>query len=90
MINVTTPPGRIVQGNPNHAITKNMQGIPFADGRVEHFFALAIAKTDPGWNPMFAQIQAEALASHPQSYPLHGILAYQMFAIFCQEPSLIA
>ncbi len=65
----TTPVGRLVQGNPFEANTTNMKGKPLtnSDGsaRVEFFVAIAIAKTDPGWAALWAQLQAVAQAGFP-------------------------
>lgn len=67
---ILTPVGRMVQGNPFEANTKNMQGAPLTDkvgnARQEFFFAIAIPKTDPGYPAFYAQIQAIAQAGWPQ------------------------
>lgn len=64
-----TPVGRMVQGDPFYAQTKNMKGAPltYKDGspREEYFFALAIAKTEPTWAAFRARVDAIALAAWP-------------------------
>lgn len=65
----TTPVGRLVQGDPFKANTTNMKGKPLTntDGspRVEYFVAIAVAKTDPGWPVLWAQLQAVGQAGFP-------------------------
>ena len=69
MEDIQTPVGRMVQGNPLEIITKNMKGAPLVDKqgnpKVEYFFAIAIAKTDPGLSAITQQAQAVALQSFP-------------------------
>lgn len=68
-IDKETPIGRMVQGNPLEIITKNMKGQPLTDkqgnSRVEYFFAIAIAKTDPGLNPLLQHAQEVAQQAFP-------------------------
>jgi len=53
MLELLTPVGRMVQGNPFDGRTKNREGRPltFKDGspRADYFFAIAIEKTNPGY-----------------------------------------
>lgn len=69
VINILTPVGRMVQGNPFEGQTKGQDGTPYTDKagqpRSVYFFAIAIPKTDPGLAPMQAQIQAIAQAGFP-------------------------
>ena len=68
-VNLVTPVGRLVQGNPFEEVTTNMTGQLLTDKnnnpRVEYFFAIAIPKTDPGFAPMYQQMQGVAAQSWP-------------------------
>jgi hypothetical protein len=65
-----SPIGRIVQGHPLVARTKNMQGVPltFKDGspRNTFFFAIAIKKTNKKFADMLAAVYSEAESGFPQ------------------------
>ena len=66
---ILTPVGRMVQGDPFVANTKDHEGRPLTDQqgqpRVNYFFAIAIPKTDPGFAELWAKMQAIALAGFP-------------------------
>jgi hypothetical protein len=64
-----TPVGRMVQGSFFEASDTDMKGRPLTDKqgkpRVEYFIALAVPKTDPDFNTMWATIQGVAQAGFP-------------------------
>lgn len=64
-----TPVGRMVQGHPLEANTTDFKGNQLKDkegnDRVNYFFAIAIAKTDPGWDEVWRRIYAVGQASWP-------------------------
>ena len=68
-VNMLTPVGRMVQGDPFEGQTTNMEGKPLVNAqgapRKEYFFAIAIPKTDAGYAAMHAQIAQVAAAGFP-------------------------
>ena len=68
-VNILTPVGRMVQGNPFEAQTTNMTGQPLVDKqgqpRSQYFFAIAIPKTDPEFAAMWTKVQTIAQAGFP-------------------------
>ena len=65
-----TPVGRVLQGNPLDVQTKGKNGRPLinkqGEPKVNYFFALGIAKTDPGLPAIFADAQAVAQRDFPR------------------------
>ncbi|MCK5127598.1 MAG: DUF2815 family protein [candidate division Zixibacteria bacterium] len=68
-IELQTPVGRLLQGHPLDVVTTNMNNRPLTDKqgnpRIEYFFRIAIAKTDPGLNAVVQQAQAVAAQAFP-------------------------
>lgn len=64
-----TPVGRLVQGDPFEAQTKNMQGQPLmtmsGQPTQRYFVAVAFAKTDPLFGELWAKIEQVGKASFP-------------------------
>jgi hypothetical protein len=79
-IQILTPVGRIVQGDPFTARETDMQGNPLTiksgpnagRPRKEWFVALAIPKADPGWPPILAAIHQAARAGFPNLFDAQG------------------
>ncbi len=71
-----TPTGRLVGGSGADANVKDFQGKPLTDNagnpRTEYFIQLAIPKTDPDWNRIYAMIQTEARTSFPSIFDTQG------------------
>ncbi len=72
-VNYLTPVGRLVQGSLTKPNTTNMQGKPLLDKlgapRVEYFIAIAIAKTDPGWNDFYSLMHQAGALGFPNLFP---------------------
>ena len=72
-IELLTPVGRLVQGNPFEGNTKDATGRPLVyktganagQPRVDYFMAIAIPKTDPGVQDIITKIQTAAQAGFP-------------------------
>jgi hypothetical protein len=68
-VDMLTGVGRLVQGHPFESNDKNMEGQPLTDKagnpRVEHFFAIAIPKTDPEFPKMWQKVQEVAQKGFP-------------------------
>lgn len=84
--NVTTPVGRIVQGDPYKRTVPPRQGNQpqkmGADGQPasSYFLALAIPKGDPNWPAYKAKLDAEARVSWPQFFDAAGNMVNPHFA----------
>lgn len=84
---ITTPVGRIVQGNPlignqdkedNGALKVNTDGTP----KLTYYMGLAISKQDPAAQDLIAKINAEAIASYPTLFdPATGQCRDNKFSI---------
>lgn len=74
---ILTPVGRMVQGHPFRYNTHDMKGKPLTDSdgnpRVEYFLAIAIPKTDAGFNEVWQKMQqAAASGFHNGEQNLQG------------------
>lgn len=69
-----TPVGRLVQGDPFEAQTKNMQGQPLmtqsGQPTQRFFIAVAFKKDDPAFGPFWQKIEASGKAGFPALNPL--------------------
>lgn len=78
--NVTTPVGRLVQGDCFNPSTTDQQGAALVvktgpnagQPRADYFIAVAFAKTDPAWPAYYAELDAEARAAWPNLFPTPG------------------
>lgn len=79
-----SPVGRLVQGDPCDAQTKNQQGQPYKtlDGRdtQRYFMALAYAKNDPAFPAFYQQMVAAGRAAWPQLFDAAGNCTHPRFS----------
>lgn len=83
-----TPVGRLVQGDCFEAQTTDAEGKPLVvkngpnagQPRVDYFMAIAIPKTDPGFNELYAKIHNEARQSFPSLFDQAGNCISPKFA----------
>ena len=83
-----TPVGRLVQGDCFEPQTKDSDGNPLlikngpnvGQPRVDYFMAIAIPKTDVGYNELWAKIHGEARASFPSLFDAQGACINPKFA----------
>lgn len=79
-----TPVGRLVQGDPFEAQTKNMQGQPLmtmsGQPTQRYFIAVAFAKTDPNFPAFYAKLVEVARASFPQLFNAQGQCSHPRFS----------
>jgi len=79
-----SPVGRLVQGNPLEAQTKNMAGAPLVTKAGQptqrYFVAVAYAKTDPAFAALRDAIMQEARASFPRLFDAQGNCLHPRFS----------
>lgn len=79
-----TPVGRLVQGDPFEAQTKNMQGQPLmtmsGQPTQRYFVAVAFRKDDPAWAPLYAKLVASARAAFPALFDANGNCTHPRFS----------
>lgn len=79
-----TPVGRLVQGDPFEAQTKNMQGQPLmtqAGQPTQRFFiAVAFRKDDPQFPALYAKLHEVARGSFPQLFNAQGRCSHPRFS----------
>lgn len=83
-----TPVGRLVQGDPFEAQTKDQQGNPLtiksgpnAGQPTQRFFiAVAFAKNDPNFGPFYQKMVAQARADWPQWFDAAGNCTHPRFS----------
>jgi len=79
-----SPVGRLVQGDPFEAQTKNMQGQPLLtqSGQLtqRYFIAVAFAKNDPQWPAFETLIKGVARADFPQWFDATGRCTHPRFS----------
>ena len=84
-VDFLTPVGRLVQGNPMEAQTKNMAGQPLVtkSGQpTQRFFcAVAFPKTDPQFPALYAKMVEAARASFPQHFNAQGQCTHPRFSM---------
>lgn len=79
-VELLTPVGRLVAGDPWVPKTKNAEGAPLiikegpnaGQPRVDYYFGVAISKSDPGWAPLWAKIHGAARAAFPNRFDATG------------------
>ena len=85
---ILTPVGRLVQGDCFEGQTKDAEGNPLVikngpnagQPRVDYFMAIAIPKTDPEYNDLWAIIHNEARTSFPSLFDASGNCISPKFA----------
>lgn len=85
-----TPIGRLVQGGFTLEPKVDMKGAPVMDDKTglqvkENFIALAIPKTDPGVNALYAILFAQAKAEFPHLFNAAGQCTNPKFAFKVQD-----
>lgn len=79
-----TPVGRLVQGDPFEAQTKNMQGQPLmtksGQPTQKYFIAVAYQKTDPLFPEFYAKLQQVARADFPALFDAAGNCTHPRFS----------
>lgn len=79
-----TPVGRLVQGDPFEAQTKNMQGQPLmtmsGQPTQRYFIAVAFAKTDQAFGAFYAKLVEVARGSFPQLFNAQGQCSHPRFS----------
>ncbi len=79
-----TPVGRLVQGDPFEAQTKNMQGQPLmtqaGQPTQRYFIAVAFAKTDAAFGLLYAKLKEVARADFPQLFDAAGNCTHPRFS----------
>jgi len=86
--NILTPVGRIVAGNVFKGRTTDQKGNPLltksgpnaGKPRSEWFFAIAIAKTDPGWPEFYNTLMGVARLAFPTMFDANGVCTRSDFA----------
>lgn len=85
---ILTPVGRLVQGDCFEAQTTDAEGKPLlikhgpnaGQPRVEYFFAVAVPKTAPEWQDVYARIHGTARAAFPSLFDQAGNCISPKFA----------
>ncbi len=88
MVQLKTPVGRIVAGSAHKVKTKDGNGNPLVvkngpntgQPRTEFYMGLAIPKTDPGYNDIYAAIYNEGRAGFPHLFDASGACILPTFA----------
>ena len=87
-VQILTPVGRLVQGDCFEPQTKDAEGKPLiikngpnaGQPRVDYFMAIAIPKTDAGFNEVYASMMEVAKAAFPQLFDAAGNCINPAFA----------
>lgn len=79
-----TPVGRLVQGDPFEAQTKNMQGQPLmtmsGQPTQRYFIGVAFRKDDPAWPALYAKLVDSARSAFPALFDAAGNCTHPRFS----------